>query len=390
MMLKPNRIHHSYGIKADHNKYIYYIKKASEEGHIDAQLALANHYRSGYLVNKDIKEFKRLVTLAWKQGSLEAKTALGIHYLKNGDINQGETLLIEAGEGGFGKAFTEVGRMYDYGKYVAQDYIKAIELYKKAAENGDDSAYRRLGYLYLNAKMATPKPQVAIEWFLKEDIRGYRNVGGMYFDGKGVEKSFEDGVKWYEKGYQKTGDTIYSLLLGHKFSHSSDYEKARYWYNETINSKSKTRMVHSNKDIAYNALAKMSYKGLGEVKNYNLAFQYANKPITNYESARMLGAMYLFGKGVEQDVDKGIELLNHTYLLRDAEAQIMLGNVYFDGQLVEQNYKLAKNHFEAAAKRKSKYAYQKLGEIYENGLGVKINKTIAKHYYDTAKKLADG
>jgi len=390
MMLRPYMIHESYGIKADKNKYIYYIKKASEEGHIDAQLALANSYRSGYGVKKDTKEFKRLATLAWKQGSLEAKTALGIHYLKSGDISQGETLLIEAGEEGFGKAFTEVGRIYQNGKHVAQDYIKALELYKKAAENGDDYAYRLIGYLYLDPKMAKPKPQVAIEWFLKEDIRGYRNIAGMYFDGKGVEKSFEDGVKWYEKGHQKTGNNIYPLLLGHKYYRSSDFEKARHWYTETINSKSKTSMVRSNNDVAYRTLARMNYKGIGGAKNYDLAFQYANKSISHYESKRMLGAMYLFGKGVEQDVDKGLKLLKHQYLLRDAQAQIILGNAYLDGQLVEQDFKLAKKHFEAAAKKKSKYAYQKLGEIYENGLGVKSNKKIAKYYYDNAKKIADG
>ena len=60
-----------------------------------------------------------------------------------------------------------MGRMYEYGKGVTQDYKKAVEWYTKAAEQGD--------------------------------ARGQNNVGTMYDNGDGVTKDYKKAFEWYTK-----------------------------------------------------------------------------------------------------------------------------------------------------------------------------------------------
>ena len=45
-----------------------------------------------------------------------------------------------------------LGLLYDEGHGVAQDYAKAREWYEKAADKGDTTAMKNLGWLYANAQ----------------------------------------------------------------------------------------------------------------------------------------------------------------------------------------------------------------------------------------------
>ncbi|WP_206442816.1 tetratricopeptide repeat protein [Aliarcobacter cryaerophilus] len=57
--------------------------------------------------------------------------------------------------------------MYDSGRGVKQDYIKAKELYEKAANQGNTKAQFNLGGMYYDGHGVRQNKKIAKEWFGK-------------------------------------------------------------------------------------------------------------------------------------------------------------------------------------------------------------------------------
>ncbi|KES14046.1 hypothetical protein SASC598O11_000210 [Snodgrassella alvi SCGC AB-598-O11] len=55
--------------------------------------------------------------------------------------------------------------MYYYGKGVEQSFIKSIEYYKSAAEQGNSDAQFALGFMYINGEGAEQNYAEAYEYF---------------------------------------------------------------------------------------------------------------------------------------------------------------------------------------------------------------------------------
>merc|ERR1712039_89430 len=58
-----------------------WYRKMAEDGDVDAQFNLGNHYRSGRIVRQDYKEAVKWLTRAAKQGHALAQSNLGYMYL---------------------------------------------------------------------------------------------------------------------------------------------------------------------------------------------------------------------------------------------------------------------------------------------------------------------
>ena len=65
-----------------------------------------------------------------------------------------------------------LGRLYDFGQGVAQDYAKAREWYEKAAAKGDVTAMADLGVLYENGQGGPQDYAEAREWYEKAAAKG--------------------------------------------------------------------------------------------------------------------------------------------------------------------------------------------------------------------------
>lgn len=55
--------------------------------------------------------------------------------------------------------------MYKEGRGVRQDYAKAMEWYKKAANQGDSDAQLNLGIMYEQGQGVRPNKRTANEWY---------------------------------------------------------------------------------------------------------------------------------------------------------------------------------------------------------------------------------
>ena len=113
--------------------------------------------------------------------------------------------LLADGEGGNGRAYTDLGRMYEQGSGVEQDYEKALEYYRLSAEaeNPDFKGMRYAGLMYRDGVGVAQDPAEAAACFQlaaeSGDVSAAYFLGLLYEEGSGVEKSAADAKVWYEK-----------------------------------------------------------------------------------------------------------------------------------------------------------------------------------------------
>ena len=123
---------------------------------------------------------------------------------KLGAIQENEELdsyLLKAYSGDLDAQF-KLGALYSSGESgVVQDHEQAIYWYKKAAEQGHDSAQYNLGHKYLEGKGVEKDINKAIEWWKKAAEQQHElaqfNLGRAYYLGIGTAKDTEKSRYWF-------------------------------------------------------------------------------------------------------------------------------------------------------------------------------------------------
>ncbi len=108
------------------------IRPLAEQGDPVAQFGLAEIYRRGQCVSESVGEAWKWYRLSREKGTSDAE--LRWHQL--------------GAKQGIAEAQTILGRMYESGRGVKQDYREAMKWYRQAAEQGDAAAQSSLGALY--------------------------------------------------------------------------------------------------------------------------------------------------------------------------------------------------------------------------------------------------
>ena len=73
-----------------------------------------------------------------------------------GDFTRSLAILEPLADGGDGRAINLLGVMHEFGDGVAQNTVRAIELYERAAELGNAHGWNNLGLLYQNGAPGLP------------------------------------------------------------------------------------------------------------------------------------------------------------------------------------------------------------------------------------------
>lgn len=121
----------------------------------------------------------------------------------NLDIDELEKLA----NAGDAKAQFSLGRLYDRGEKVTQDYVKAFEWYSKAAKQGNNDAQYNLGAMYYHGDGIQQDYQKAFKWFSEsaeqgDDYAQYA-LGLMYYKGKGIPQDKEKGLESINKAAEQ-------------------------------------------------------------------------------------------------------------------------------------------------------------------------------------------
>ena len=266
----------------------------------------------------------------------------------------------------------------------------------------DSSAQFQLGVKYYNGDGVEQSYEEAVKWFTKSAENGHSqaqyNLAVMYEDGEGVKQNIDEAVKWYKESAKNgNNDSIEALKeLGidykkepttpeEQFQFANDCYKEKK-YEEAIKwCKKSAEQGHTK---AQHTLAKMYYKGQGVKQDYEESFKWFGKSIENGTAKDQydLGMRYYKGNQVKQDYEEALKWFEKSAKQGHIEAQYNLGTIYYNGNIVEQNYEEAIKWFIKSAEQGNSKAQYNLGAMYEAGEGVKENIEEAIKWY---KKSAD-
>jgi TPR repeat protein len=129
--------------------------------------------------------------------------------------------------------------LYEQGTeaYNAEDYAKAVELFRKSADMGNDNAQNDLGNCYLYGNGVPQDYKKAAEWHRKSADQGHEfaqyNLANSYYNGEGIPQDYKKASEWYRKSADQ-GNADAQRCLGVSYDNGNgvpqDYKKAAEWY----------------------------------------------------------------------------------------------------------------------------------------------------------------
>ena len=269
------------------------------------------------------------------------------------------------------------------------EYEKIFETAETLCKNGD---YAEAAKWY----------QKAVEYAEQGDADAQYSLGIRYELGKGVERSYEDAVKWYKKAAERGNvDAQYSLgfLFGKGYGKGngapqSEEEVVEWWKNVAKRERGATQF-----DRGFCA---SWAEACSEIDRGTTVIWWRKAVDQGYLRACAqfrLGFCYYKGQGVKQNDEEAIKWWKKAAgqgPLR-ACAQFMIGLCYENGRGVKRNDKEAVEWYKKAAKQGYAEAQKALGNCYYYGIGgvaqdyVKANKWFRKAYkqgvYDIQRHL---
>jgi serine/threonine-protein kinase len=199
------------------------IIAAANRGDPAAQNALGVKYANGEdgLSRDDTKAVEWYQKSA-DQGFAKGETNLGdMFFFGRGGLDkspaQALSWYLKASDQNFPGAQYRLGYMYEKGVGANQDVARAVKLYRAAASGGYPDAENLLGILLATGSDGVPQDDdEAVVWYRKAADQGFakaqKNLGDMYFFGRGVDKDPQQAVSWYTKAAdQKLADAQFRL-----------------------------------------------------------------------------------------------------------------------------------------------------------------------------------
>ncbi|MBO4555392.1 MAG: sel1 repeat family protein, partial [Elusimicrobiales bacterium] len=317
-----------YSEMKDWDKAEEYAKKASDMQNAASEciemaagvLALTEFYKTGVVEN----EYQKILANYAKKGSLISQTALGNLYHdaaekksknsnKSSDINKLYKKAVYWYEKSIKQSPLNPDMSYTLAKIYSNDkvwtwhqklfgrnYKKAFKYYLEAAKQYPE-AQEILGKMYYEGKGVNQNYYKATEW-LRKAADGNRKeaqymLGEMYENAQGVYMNTEESVKWYKKAAEEknTGESSEEKIvstLTEVAPFDEEKKKKEQEHNAEIRAKSQFRLgliyEEGRRDIKKDLSKAFEY--------YTLSSEYGYAP-AQYN----LGQMYEKGHGVSAD-----------------------------------------------------------------------------------------
>ena len=244
------------------------------------------------------------------------------------DGKRGVSLLSKASDLGNDEATNRLGYMYQIGLCVPADTNKAIAYYKTAAENDFPPSQYRLGSLLIDGLFGAPKDEkTAIDLFERAaqqgDYNAMQELGICAYDGKGMPVDMERARMLFENcAKQGLPQSLYdfALMNYHGEGGPQNYKAAEYWYNKVIESENDVLTPDAKWNLAYMysndtkeyEKAFPIWKELANEGNpdaqYNLSLFYANGWAVTQDDNQ---AKYWLGEAAKQGNAQAVEALNY-------------------------------------------------------------------------------
>ena len=182
------------------------------------------------------------------------------------------------------------------------------------------------------------------------DASAERDLGVMYYYGKGVPQSYTEAMSWARKAADQ-GDP-----------------RAQY-------------------DVGY-----FYEYGLGVAQDFGQAFPWMHKAANQGEprAESVLGGLYFYGDGVTQDHAEALRWYRKSADQGIAPAEQGVGAMYYHGDGVAQDYAEAARWYRKAADQGDAKAEYAIGYMYNHGQGVPRDRAEANRWLRKAAVQGDG
>lgn len=208
----------------------------AESGNLQAQIKLCNEYWYGRILKKDYKLCAYWGEKALEQEDKSVRFVVAYSSAKIGYTTRAAFLYTQLADEGNIAAMNNLA-------CIETDVHKSAELFKRAADMGDNVAQSNIGRYYKRGNGVEQSYEMAIHYFELSAKQGYSEamieLARIYRDGLGVDKDSEKMLEWYHKAADK--NSARALLdLAHVYRWGDNVEtdktKALEYYHETVQS----------------------------------------------------------------------------------------------------------------------------------------------------------
>lgn len=272
-------------VSQNFEKAFHFLKMAAEKNHEMGLYHLALYYKEGKGCEENQELWFEYLNKAANAGKPEAQDDLGDVY--NGgydnlniqpDAQKALYWYQKAIEQDYSVAMVDLGLCYSAGGCLPQDDIKAAELFRRAAEKGDERGQYLLSNEYQEGDGVEQNDIEAFNWCLKSAEQSFvpsmTRLGEYYFYGIGTDQNFEKAVEWLNKAsYDGDKDAQYLLGLCYELGYGIDksYMDAIMLYKAS--SEQNHEKAQEAKDRLQSYMEKMADEGNPEYQ-YELGLYY--------------------------------------------------------------------------------------------------------------------
>lgn len=197
------------GVAKDNEQMVTWYQKAANREHLEAQFRLGRYYVAmphTALFAQLGADVEARLGLSWlgtaaKRGHTKSQLQLGhLHSLPGGQLSEAVKWYRTAAESGSEEGQAALGRCFEDGRGVPQDYAEALKWYRESAENRGKHGPYCLGSCYAEGKGVVADPVEASKWFRQAAERGLEEamleIGKRYERGEGVPLNSSEAARW--------------------------------------------------------------------------------------------------------------------------------------------------------------------------------------------------
>ena len=219
--------------------------------------------------------------------------------------------LIESARQNYTVAKYKLGKMFLYGEDVPKSIDYALRWLEEAVDDGNSYAEYLLGKNLLTGKELEQDCDRAEELLKKSADKGNKyakyTLGKAYIDGILLLQNKKEGIRLITESANEgfTGAEYYLGKLLYKGEIANqDIENALYYLESAAEKESEYAAYLAGK-------IRLNEQGFKDIKKAIKLFEIAAKNGNSYAEYQ-LGRLYLYGKDVEKDYDKGMEYLKSS------------------------------------------------------------------------------
>ena len=269
------------------NKYdeaIKCLEIGSNCGYQDSIIELATMYMNGNCVEKDIKKAKNYFKLlSNKYNSYIAQYQLGMIYNKEKKYSKSFKYFELSGNQEYPDALMKIGIIYRDGLGVKRNPKKTYESFEKAAKLGRGDAFFYLGVFCRDGFGTTKNNDRAIRYY---------KISASY----GIEEAMNN--------------------LGLYYAKNDQFELAKYYWGNTNNAKTQYNLG-------------VIYCNEGKYLKAKEMFEKAAEQ-GHTDSLVSIGKLYLYGDGVEEDIDIALDYIIRAARLHNPTANRIINDTLND------------------------------------------------------------